>query len=220
MSLDDFTDESPRDDAGPEDVVKHDLTEWLLEDSATAVYWEKANPWGHPTFRTSGTDRPDLLIESERGLTVAVETKHDNGGVYRAPPQLQRYWEKYVAGDEEYRADGEDIKPDVFVLATGHAPDGRLFDTEHDDDVLQTWDAWGGSKYSRNRGWNPQVEYNATKSVVRVQWQFAAAHIEQLDGESGVGIGALLSSSLDGEDAPRPRLLYYLDGEEHWEALR
>jgi hypothetical protein len=217
MTLADFTEGDPADDAGPEDVVKHELTEWMADHGATAVYWEKANPWNYPTFRTSGTDRPDLLAETERGMTVAIETKHDNSGVYRAPPQLQRYWENYIDGGEEYRADGERIEPDVFVLATGHAPDGRLFDTEHDDDVLQTWEAWGGSQFPRGKGWLPKVEYNATKSVVRVQWQYAAAAFSD---ETGVGIGALLSSTLDGEESGRPRLLYYLDGEEHWERLR
>ena len=217
MSLSDFTDEEPSDDAGPEDIVKHELTEWMLDGGATAVYWEKANPWNHPTFRTTGTDRPDLLAETERGTTVAIETKHDNSGMYRAPVQLQRYWEKYLDSEEEYRAGGERVDPDVFALATGGSPEGHLFETEYNSDCLQTWEAWGGSKYSRRRGWNPQVEYNATKSVVRVQWQFAA---DAFDDETGVGIGALLSSTLDGADEGQPQLLYYLDGEEHWEGFR
>lgn len=220
MNLSDFTDSDPRDDAGPEDIVKHELTDWLTDYGATNVYWEKANPWNYPTFRTTGTDRPDLLVTTERGLLVAVETKYDNSGMYRAPPQLQRYWEKHLEGDETYRIDGERVDPDVFALATGSSPEGHLFEAEFDSDVLQTWDTWGGSKFARNRGWIPRVEYNATKSVVRVQWQYAAEFIDELGDDSEVGVGALLSTVLDGETPGRPHLLYYLDGEEHWEGLR
>lgn len=219
MTLEDFAEGGGATDAGPEDRAKHELTQWL-EDDGAEVWWEKANPWNYPTFRTDSTDRPDLLVCAESGLTVAIEAKHDNSGVYRAPPQLQRYWEKYIEGDESYRAAGERVDPDVFVIANGHSPEGRLYDPEYNDDVLQTWESWGGSKHPRKHGWLPQVEYNATKATVRVQWQFAAAYLNGLDRNPGVGIGVLLSSTLDGDESGEPRLLYYLDGEEHWESLR
>jgi hypothetical protein len=220
MTLADFTEDAGSDDAGPEDTVKHELTEWLRGHGAVEVFWEKANPWQHPTFRTDGTDRPDLLVETESGTTAAVETKHDNSGMYRAPVQLQRYWEAYIDGEVQYRADGERVGPDLFVLATGGSPDGHLFETEYDSDCLQTWDAWGDSRYPRSQGWLPQVEYNATKSAVRIMWQYAAAFLDARNDEPGVGIGALLSTKLDGEDDGRPRLLYYLDREQYWEGLR
>lgn len=220
QTLNDFTAGSPEDEAGPEDIVKHELTQWMTKGGATAVYWEKANPWNHPTFRTTGTDRPDLLVKTEGGTTFVVEAKHDNSGVYRAPPQLQRYWEKYIAGDEEYRVDGDRVEPDVFVIATGHSPDGCLFGTEYGDDHLQTWESWGGSRYPRKRAWLPRNEYNATKAAIRVQWQYAGAKSQQFDGDTNVGIGALLSSQLDDDTEGRPRLLYWEDGEERWRGLR
>lgn len=104
-------------------------------------------------------------------------------------------------------------------MATEHAPAGRLYEDTYNNDHLQIGDDWGGSQYARRRGWLPDGEYNATKSTIRVMWKYAGAFVDEVCGTTDIGIGALLSSRLDGDDVDVPYLLYWQDGNTHWEKL-
>lgn len=208
--------------SGPEEEAKHELTQWMYDHGAINVYWEKTSKWDYSTFKTESTDRPDILVETESGGIIAIEAKSgdDSGNIYAAPSQLQRYWQKFIIGNEIYRVDGENVEPDVFVMATEHAPAGRLYEATYNNDHFQVGDDWGGSQYARDRGWLPDGEYNATKCTIRVMWKYAGAFASEVGGATDVGIGALLSSRLDGGDVDVPYLLYWQDGDTYWEELR
>lgn len=205
----------------PEDSVKQDLTEWFT-DYGCSVWWEKANAPGHHTFRSEGAaDKPDLIVEGG-ALTAAIEVKpgSDSGGVYDSVPQILRYWSAYTRGDDTYHIDGRRVEPDVFLLATMNSPQGCLYG-EGFERFHTFEDMSDGARLAARKGWIPFAEYGRTKTTVRILWRFAKAEADAEGWTDTPGIGALLSTTLDGEKhQPSPKALHYVDGYQHWEVLR
>jgi len=210
----------------PEDKVKIDLSRWF-EQHGAQVFWEKRPSYGYSTFHTETTERPDLLVVGARGTArvFAIEVKIPDGGgdVYTGAQQTERYWRNYCFGGEEYRAGGSIREPTAFLLATKFTPDGRLFSR------------WGARDSRRERSITERLEYfdapihflpdwefTTTEAVVRMQWRGADAVADRHDETASAGVGALLSTRLDGaaparltpEDRPpseadaEPRALY------------
>lgn len=198
-------------DPGPEDGVRLDLSNWIRSDDVQ-VYWDRDHDCGWTTFDINRRHRPDLLIDSANA-TYAVEVKigDDSGKVHDGFPQLVKYWRSYVDGDDEYRVRGRATEVDGFLLATGHAPHGRLYKAEGESDVLRTGTGEGRQK-GVQAGEVPQREFNATERSIRVLWRLSKE--QRPDAECG--IGALLSSRLDGDtggvDHSDPAALYKSHG--------
>lgn len=204
----------------PEDGVKHELTEWL-EAHGARVWWEKANVPGHATFRSEGAaDKPDLLVETD-ALTAAIEVKPgtNSAAVYDAVPQIVRYWRAHIRGEDTYRAAGRRIDPDVFLIATNHAPAGCLYGES--EETLHTFDGMSdGAQFAAKRGWIPFAEYGRSKATVRILWRLAKADLKTTDRDDPPGIGALLSTALDGkQNEPKPKALHYVNGNQYWRAV-
>jgi hypothetical protein len=183
-------------DPGPEDEVRLHLSKWL-RDAGADVYWDRDHSYGWGTFDPGTTARPDLLIDGQQ-FTYAVEVKpgEDGSRIHDAFPQIVNYWESVVSGDAEYRINGKSVDIDGFLLATGHSPNGRLYPGDGESDVIRTGTS-EGRQQAVAAGQLPVREFNATERSIRVMWRFSKDRLPN----SSVGIGALLSSRLDGDDA-------------------
>lgn len=193
------------DEPAPEDEVKINLSTWLKKHGAD-VYWEKRPSYGHRTFSTQSSKNPDLLAVT-RWDTYAIEVKtgDDGGGIHDGVVQTERYWYDYVNADQRYFFDGSETQVDAFLLATQHAPDGRLYYRRDRRDKLRT-------EHVTDRfddleppvKWLPDWEFYNTESLIRVLWRFAKNTKPDGDERDAIpGIGALLSKRLDGE-RPQP----------------
>lgn len=182
-----------------------DLSQWIARHTDATVYWNETNDFGYDTFRTSGDRIPDLITKgSERfvyEVKIADGTATEDGGsnqVNDGVMQLTDYWSAYVDGNVDYLIDGESIEIDGFALATNMSPFGRLYMRSENSDVLRTGDGDGRQK-AVNYNQLPKNEFNATERAVRLMWRFA----EHQHEETGISIGALLSTRLDEQD-PNP----------------
>jgi len=183
-------------DPGPEDGVRLDLSTWLRSDDVQ-VYWDRDHDCGWSTFDISTQKRPDLLINSvDKNYAVEVKTGDDSAGIHDGFAQLVEYWESYVDGDATYRVDGQTQTIDAFLIATQHSPHGRIYKGEGESDVLRTGTSSGRQKAAR-AGQLPRREFNATERAIRVTWRLT----KERRGDATCGIGALLSSRLDGDNA-------------------
>lgn len=202
-------------DPDPEDQVKIDLSQWFKNHGAE-VFWEKRPSYGHRVFRCKTAEKPDLLVRGDRH-TFAIEVKIPDGAgdAYSGAEQTFRYWRRYCVEEEDefYRADGDELEPDAFILGTKYAPDGRLtqrYDTQsnvrpvpiHDKKRLEYFDA--------PIHFLPDWEFGIAETVTRMLWRFADQRYDD-SAHRAAGIGTLLSSRLDGrqpeipdEDAPGP----------------
>jgi hypothetical protein len=192
-----------------------------MGEHGATVWWEKRNPVGYDTFATDDApDKPDLLVEGDR-LTAAIEVKPGthSAGVYDAVPQIVRYWRAYIRGEDTYRAAGRQIEPDVFLIATSHSPAGCLYGEA--EEHLHTFDRMsGGGQFAAKKGWIPFAEYGRSKATVRILWRVAKAGLKTTDRDDPPGIGALLSTALDGkQNEPKPKALHYVNGNQYWRAV-
>lgn len=198
-------------DPGPEDQVRIKLSNWLKGKDVT-VYWDKNHGHGLNTFDPGQLARPDMLIVS-KSKTYAVEVKvgDDSSKIHDALPQIVDYWEAVVNGETDYSVNGNSVDIDAFLLATENSPAGRLYKGEGESDVLRT-----GTSEGRQRavaaGQLPKREFNATERIIRAVWRFS----KNRNADAKVGIGALLSSRLDGDppgvDDAVPMALYKSHG--------
>jgi len=183
-------------DPGPEDQVRLQLSRWLRNAGAD-VYWDKDHAYGWNTFDPGSAARPDLLIVgAERNYAVEVKPGDDSSKVFDALPQIVDYWKSVVDGDTDYRVNGKPVDVDAFVLATKHSPHGRLLSAHGQSEVMRT-NYSEGRQAAMNAGQLPEREFNATERLVRAVWRFS----KNQRPEATTGIGALLSSYLDGGDA-------------------
>lgn len=211
MDLRDFgggVDEDP----GPEDEVRIKLSRWL-SDHGAKVYWDRKPSYGYSTFSPGQIARPDLLVEG-RFRTYAIEVKvgDDGATIHDALPQTVGYWEAVASGDTDYRVRGKQIDIDAFLLATKNTPFGRLFKAEGEKEVLRTETSEGRQRGVKS-GQLPPREFCSTETAIRAMWRFAKERNEETD----LGIGALLSSRLDGDgsggvEESSPRALFYCPG--------
>lgn len=171
------------------------LSKWL-RDAGANVYWDRDHSYGWGTFDPGSKARPDLLVEGEsRTYAVEVKTGLESSEIHDALPQLVNYWEMVVKGESEYRVEGQKVNIDAFLLATGNSPMGRLYDGEGESDVIRTGYSEGRQR-AVSVGQLPRREFNATERIIRAVWRFS----KDRQPTAKVGIGALLSSRLDGGD--------------------
>lgn len=180
---------------GPEDEVRLRLSQWLRSAGAD-VYWDRDHSYGWGTFDPGSAARPDLLVMGPgRNYAIEVKPGDESSAIHDALPQLVNYWEMVIDGESEYRVDGQSVSIDAFLLATNNSPAGRLYDGEGESDVLRTGYSEGRQK-AVSVGQVPAREFNATERVIRAVWRFS----KDRRPDASLGIGALLSSRLDGDD--------------------
>lgn len=191
-----------------EDQAKIRLTNWF-ESYNASVYWEKSvkGEYGRSTFTSSRTaEKPDLLIDHSDWGTLALEVKTGNDGtsIYTGAVQVTRYWWIYELGEDEYRVDGKPVNPDIFVLATGNSPLGRLYNDAKTKDRLKTASdmSEGRAKWAVRRKQRPKTEHSSSETTTGIIWRIAKQRIIESnelknDYEPSIGIGSLYSNSLD-----------------------
>lgn len=182
-------------DPGPEDGVRLDISSWLRSDDVQ-VYWDRDHGHGWGTFDVTQQARFDLVVDGVSN-TYAVEVKvgDDSGKIHDGFAQLVRYWRGYV--DDEYKVllNGTPVNVDAFLIATKNSPHGRIYQAKGEGDVLRTGTS-GGRQKAVAAGQLPNREFNATERAIRVTWRLT----KEQRPDATCGIGALLSSRLDGDD--------------------
>ncbi|MFC6905271.1 hypothetical protein [Halalkalicoccus tibetensis] len=212
-------------DIEPENQAKLVLSRWFGKYDSH-IYWEKEPSYGYDRFvSTDAADKPDLLIESpdSKWPTTALEVKIGNDGsaIYDAAVQLPRYWKRHELGQDEYRIDGELIEPEVFAVATGNAPLGRLYNDATTKDRLKTAaDYSEGKRRAVGLGEVPDNENASSETTTRIMWRIAR---EAGLANPSAGIGSLYSSALVdyqyGPDDADPALCYRTESGPRWRIL-
>ena len=205
----------------PEDNVKQYLSEWLRGNGRT-IYWEKEKTYGNGTFSVTTRRRPDLVIEGKtRNYAVEVKRAEYSGTVHDGAYQTYQYWKDIVDGDATYTVRGREIEIDAVLLATKHSPEGHLFHTWKNKDVMRSGRS-EGSQIAVEYGQIPEIEYTASETLIRMLHRFSKGY----GAESDVGIGGLLSSALEGDQpniaSSDPAALYFALGSErvqNWEYI-
>lgn len=219
--LSDFGGGVSADEANEEDEVKQYLSEWLRGDGRT-IYWEREKTYGNGTFSVSTRRRPDLVIESKtRNYAVEVKVAEDSSTVHDGAYQTFKYWKDIVDGRSTYTVRGREIDIDAVLLATRYSPEGHLFHTWENKDVMRTGRSEGAER-AAEFGQIPQIEYGASETLIRLLHRFARGY----NADAEVGIGGLLSSALD-DDQPNiasahPAALFYALGKkrvQNWEYM-
>ena len=198
-------------DPGPEDQVRITLSNWIKRDDVT-VYWDREHNYGFSTFTPGQRARPDLLVDGpSKTYAIEVKTGNNSSKIHDALPQLVNYWAAVVDGETDYRVSGKPVEIDAFLLATQHSPAGRLYDAEGESDVLRTGTSEGRQR-AVQAGQLPTREFNATERIIRAVWRFS----KDRRPDAKLGIGALLSSRLDGDtpgtENSHPMALYKSHG--------
>jgi hypothetical protein len=200
-----------RDDPNPEDDINRYLSSWLRGDDRR-VYWDRNKSYGNGTFSVSTRRRPDLVIQSKkRNYAVEVKDAEDSANVHDGTAQVFDYWRDLTDGEAQYSVNGQSIEIHAVLLATQHAPEGRLFHNWNNKDPLRSGRSEGAQKAAQF-GQIPDIEHSTSESVIRILHRFA----KQYDADSDIGIGGLLSSALDGDhghhDTADPATLFYAPG--------
>lgn len=219
--LSDFNAGVDADKPNPEDEVKQYLSEWLRGEGRT-IYWERKKTYGNCTFSVTTQRRPDLVIEGKnRNYAVEVKTATDSAKVHDGAYQTFVYWKDIVEGNATYSVRGEEIEIDAVLLATKYSPEGHLFHTWENKDVIRTGRSEGAKK-AAEFGQIPAIEYGASETLIRLLHRFARGH----NPDATVGIGGLLSSALDGDQpniaSADPAAIYYAlgtDRVQNWEYI-
>jgi len=137
----------------------------------------------------------EILVDDEKKrYLVVVQTAASPSKVREAVARTHSVWEEVTRNDEK------DI--DAVLVATENSPEGRLFNDDTKEIRRDDWDGWRSRAANRNH--LPESECVATDCTVRQLWAFA----KQYTPEAETGVGALLSSGLDGDSPPKPRALY------------
>lgn len=205
-----------------EHEVKQDLSAWITDNTDAEIYWEQQNESEYETFTVRGVSgqKPDLLIRQSH-CVYAVETKSgaDSAEVYDSFPQLHRYIQQYANDDAHYIIDGETTTIDAFLVANQHSRQGRLFKKKREK--LRQTEKKSGRWWAWKKGKIPLTEWNRTEAAIRIMMRYANELLE----EYHVGVGALLSSSLDSGDQQKPLattpkvLVYHQDRDWSWKNL-
>lgn len=219
--LSDFGGGVDEDDANPEDNIKKVLSRWLRGNDRT-IYWERDRSYGNGTFSVSTRRRPDLLIESKtRNYAVEVKRSEDSANVHDGAFQTFQYWKDLVDGKATYTVRRNEIEIDAVLLATDRSPEGHLFHNWRKKDVMRSGRS-GGAKRAVEYGQIPKIEHATSETLIRLLHRFARGY----DDDAEVGIGGLLSSALDGDnahvDSATPAALYYALGKDrvqNWEYI-
>lgn len=220
-NLSDFGGGVQEDDPNPEDNIKTQLSKWLRGDDRT-IYWEQDKTYGNRTFSVSTRRCPDLVIESKtKNYAVEVKIGDHSSDVHDGGYQTYQYWKDIVEEDAVYSIREQAIEIDAVLIATQFSPEGHLFDTENNRDSMRSGRS-KGSKRAVKFGQIPEIEYNASETLIRMLHRFAKGD----NPGASVGIGGLLSSALD-DDQPNissadPAALFYAPGGDqvqNWEYI-
>ncbi|MFC6764571.1 hypothetical protein [Natrinema soli] len=180
-------------DPGPEDGLRLELSNWIRSDDID-VYWDRDHDFGWGTFDINQRHRPDMVVDGP-ARTYAIEVKigEDSAKVHDGMMQLVKYWRSYVDGDDVYRADGKRLNIDAFLIASKHSPYGRLYSKRGGGESMG--DGTGSRQNAVEIGEIPKKEFIATERAIRVMWRLT----KEQRPDATCGIGALLSSKLDGD---------------------
>lgn len=180
---------------GPEDEVRLMLSKWLRSGNVD-IYWDRDHSYGWGTFDPGQRARPDLIVDGPvKTYAIEVKSGEESSEIHDALPQLVNYWQQVVNDETEYKVNGKPIEIDAFLLATKHSPHGRLYDGQGESDVIRTGVSEGRQK-AVSAGQLPKREFNASERIIRAVWRFS----KDREPDAQLGIGALLSSRLDGDD--------------------
>ena len=169
------------------------LSDWFKQ-YKWIVYQDKKNNFNNPIFHVKGesTKKPDLIaIKGYYILAIEVKSGADSRdlGVYS---KTLTYFKNYNDDKTVYFNDKNNILSiSDFVIGTYFSPDGHLYYKE----TLRECSERHLEAYRRNQ--NPKNEYSATFQIIRRGlW-------DHIDNDKyrrySTGIGALLSTVLDGE---------------------
>lgn len=219
--LNDFGGGVDQDDPNPEDEVNQYLSNWLRHEDR-GVFWDRQRTYGNGTFSISTRRRPDLVVTGKnRNYAIEVKRTEDSGMVHDGAYQVFEYWRDIVDGNATYQVRGKSIDIDAVLLATDKSPEGHLFHNWQKKDVMRSGRS-EGAKTAAEYGQIPTIEHSTSETLIRMLHRFAKGH----DDTSPVGIGGLLSSTLDGDEAHAeksdPAALYYAMGREkvqNWEYI-
>jgi len=219
--LSDFGGGVDDDEINPEDEINTYLSQWLRGDDRR-VYWDRRRSYGNGTFTISTRRRPDLVVTAKkRNYAIEVKRSTDSGNVHDGAMQAVTYWRDIVNDDAVYSVNGSEIGIDAVLLATDKSPGGHLFHTDRKKDVMRPGRS-GGAARAVNYGQLPSVEYAASETLIRMMHRFARDY----DDNADTGIGGLLSSALDGDEAhietSDPAALFYAMGlkrVQNWEYI-
>lgn len=220
--LSDFGGGIDEDDPNPEDEIQKRLSRWLRGDDRT-IYWDRDRSYGNGTFSVTGTHRrPDLVIKGQsNNYAVEVKPSEDSGDVHDGAYQVFEYWKDIVESQATYTVRGEEVDLDAVLLATDKSPEGHLFHDWKKKDVMRSGRSEGAQR-AADIGQIPQKEHATSETLIRIMHRFARGY----DDDADVGIGGLLSSALDGDnahiDSADPAALYYAMGQnpvQNWEYI-
>lgn len=209
--LSDFGGGIKQDDPNPEDNLNQYLSRWLRGEDRT-VFWDRDKSYGNGTFSVTTRRRPDLVIQGKnRNYAVEVKRAEDSGNVHDGAEQVFQYWCDLINDDATYTVHGKSIKIDAVLLATRYSVEGRLFHNWKKKDVRRSGRSEGAQR-AAELGQIPQIEHATSESLIRLLHRFARSY----DDEADIGIGGLLSSALDGDqahiDSADPAALFYAPG--------
>lgn len=219
--LSDFGGGVDHDEQNPEDEVNRLLSDWLRHGDR-GIYWDRKKSYGNGTFSISTQRSPDLLLTSkERNYAIEVKRAEDSGKVHDGAVQVFQYWKDIVEGKAVYSVGDKTYDIDAVLLATRYSPEGHLFHNWERKDMMRSGRS-DGAKRAAKYGQIPQIEHATSETLVRILHRFA----REYDDSATVGIGALLSSALDDDNAnpesADPAALFYamgLDRVQNWEYI-
>lgn len=180
-------------DPGPEDGLRLELSNWIRSDDVD-VYWDRDHDFGWGTFDINQRHRPDMIVDGpSRTFAIEVKIGESSRKVHDGMMQLVKYWRSYVDGEDVYRADGKRLHIDAFLITSKHTPYGRLYSKSGGGESMG--DGKGSRQNAVEIGELPKKEFIATERAIRVMWRLT----KEQRPDANCGIGALLSSKLDGD---------------------
>lgn len=221
-----------------------DLDSWISEEAPGKVYWgDVPADQQQPTFTINGSDdRPDFLVTT-KNHTAVIELKDGNDSqcVYDGVVETHNYWYEYQNKNIDYVVENDTVDVDVFLLATRHSPEGRLFKQSREKMAEHSVDYEDGDPAEVNARDNahPREEYNQTWGISRVMWRYMWRDLggqkKEDRNKPKAGLGVLLSDTLNPEsqnqssfaefsenieDRPRPYALFmHSQDNSIWEPL-
>lgn len=160
-------------------------------------------------FRTEGetTERPDLVLFSKHVGFVAIEVKNgDKQRNIHDGTKIAQYRKDYVDGKTKYYIEDNEIKINLFLLATQHSLHGKLF--SNDQTVIHNETIHVGHCYK---------EYEKTKQTLRGLWAILRRERKPKTHEAGLGI--LLSGANDKKETDEPKTFCQLHYNNRWNVI-
>lgn len=174
------------------------------------VLQNKKNDNNNPLFHVTGesTKKPDIIGITPFGYKIAQEIKTGEDSLpLRQGSKLIQYFTNYHDEKTIYlNEDRKPIKINCFVIATSYSPEGYL---KKNETIRQSSQRHYNSYLA---GRNPKEEYGESFELIRGSiWEpFKAPPVGlgyyKKYADKDTGIGAVLSTILDGDDHIRPAI--------------